>query len=88
MERYRYGVDQVRKLLMEYQKSGEVGMAGLKAGMHRETAGKYLAGGLLPSQRRDVRLAQRQAVAGRATACLPRKERGAGRFPHQRYAAM
>ena len=43
---------QVRKLLMEYQKSGEVGMAALKAGMHRETAGKYIAGGLLPSQRR------------------------------------
>jgi hypothetical protein len=43
---------QVRKLLMEYQKSGEVGMAALKAGMHRETAGKYLSGGLLPSQQR------------------------------------
>ena len=42
---------QVRKLLMEYQKSGEVGMAALKAGMHRETAGKYIAEGLLPFQR-------------------------------------
>jgi len=46
---------QVRKLLMEYQKSGEVGMAAVKAGMHRETAGKYIAGGQLPSQQRGDR---------------------------------
>ncbi len=43
---------QAGKLLMEYQKSGEVGMAALKAGMHRGTAGKYTARGLLPSQGR------------------------------------
>ncbi len=42
---------QVRALLMEYQKIGEVGKAALKAGMHRETAGKYIAGGEVPSQR-------------------------------------
>ncbi len=41
---------QVRKLLMEYQKSGEIGKAAMKAGMHRETAGKYLSGGRLPSE--------------------------------------
>lgn len=42
---------QVRKLLMEYQKTGRVGKAALKAGMHRETAGKYVKIGQLPSER-------------------------------------
>jgi hypothetical protein len=42
---------QVRKLLMEHQKSGEVGMAALKAGMHRATAGRYVRSGQLPSDR-------------------------------------
>lgn len=42
---------QIRKLLMEYQKSGQVGMAALKAGMHRETASKYIKSGQLPSER-------------------------------------
>ena len=42
---------QVRKLLMEYQKNKQVGMAALKAGMHRETASKYVKSGQLPSER-------------------------------------
>lgn len=46
---------QVRKLLMEYQKDGEIGMAGLKAGMHRETASKYVHSGRLPSEQRADR---------------------------------
>ncbi len=41
---------QVRKLMMEYQKTGQVGMAALKAGMHRETAGRYIKSGQLPSE--------------------------------------
>jgi len=46
---------QVRKLLMEYQKSGEVGVAAMKAAMHRETASRYLRSGRLPSERRVER---------------------------------
>jgi len=42
---------QVRKLLMEYQKSGRIMKAALKAGMHRETAGKYVVEERLPSER-------------------------------------
>ncbi len=41
---------QVRKLMMEYQKTGQVGMAALKAGMHRETVGRYIKSGQLPSE--------------------------------------
>ncbi len=41
---------QVRKLLMENQKNGQIGMSALKAGMHRETASKYIHGGTLPSE--------------------------------------
>lgn len=46
---------QVRKLLMEHQKTGQIGMAAMKAGMHRETAGKYIKIGQLPSERRVER---------------------------------
>ncbi|MCP4202332.1 MAG: IS21 family transposase, partial [bacterium] len=40
---------QVRKLMEEYQKLGQVGTAALRAGMHRNTASKYLKEGRLPS---------------------------------------
>lgn len=46
---------QVRKLMMEYQKVSEIGMAARKAGMHRETASKYIHGGGLPSEQRVER---------------------------------
>lgn len=46
---------QVRKLMTEYQRHGQVGLAGLKAGMHRNTARKYLEDGRLPSDRRKPR---------------------------------
>lgn len=36
---------------MEYQESGRIGMATLKAGMNRDTAAAYLASGQLPSER-------------------------------------
>lgn len=42
---------QVRKLFMEYQKSGKIQMAALKAGMNRDTAAAYIASGQLPSDR-------------------------------------
>ena len=41
---------QVRKLFMEYQKSGEIQMAALKAGMNRDTAARYVASGELPCE--------------------------------------
>ena len=41
---------QVRKLLMEHQKSGVVGAAAMKAGLHRNTAGRYVRSGRLPSE--------------------------------------
>ena len=41
---------QVRKLFMEYQKSGEIQMAALKAGMNRDTAARYVASGEMPSE--------------------------------------
>ncbi len=34
---------QVRKLITEYQKTGNKSVSALKAGMSRKTAGKYLA---------------------------------------------
>ncbi len=46
---------QVRKLMEEYQKQGQVGKAALRAGMHRNTASKYLKAGKLPSTMREVR---------------------------------
>ena len=42
---------QVRKLFMEYQKSGQIQMAAMKAGMNRDTAAVYIASGQLPSER-------------------------------------
>jgi len=46
---------QVRKLMEEYQKQGQVGMAALRAGMHRNTASKYLQARKLPSTMREPR---------------------------------
>ncbi|MCP3958715.1 MAG: transposase family protein, partial [bacterium] len=46
---------QVRKLMEEYQKQGRVGTAALRAGMHRNTASKYLRAGKLPSTMRKPR---------------------------------
>ena len=41
---------QVRKLFMEYQKSGKIQMAAMKAGMNRDTAAAYIGSGQLPSE--------------------------------------
>ena len=41
---------QVRKLMKEYRKSGKIGASGLKANMSRNTAGKYIRAGKLPSE--------------------------------------
>ena len=52
---------QVRKLFMEYQKSGKIQMAAIKAGMNRDTAAGYIGNGQLPSERvvtRDWRTRQ------------------------------
>ncbi len=46
---------QVRKLMEEHQKHGQVGKAALRAGMHRNTASKYLKAGKLPSSMRKPR---------------------------------
>ncbi len=46
---------QVRKLMEEHQKHGHVGTAALRAGMHRNTASKYLKAGKLPSSMRKLR---------------------------------
>lgn len=40
---------QVRKLFMEHQKCGQIGLAAMKAGMNRDTAAAYIHGGQLPS---------------------------------------
>lgn len=42
---------QVRRLLMEHQKNGQIQKAALKAGMTRKTAAKYIHDGRLPSER-------------------------------------
>ena len=41
---------QVRKLMEELSKHGKRGLAAIKAGMDRKTAGKYVAAGKLPSE--------------------------------------
>ena len=46
---------QVRKLMSEYQKHGHVERAALRAGMHRNTASKYLKTGKLSSQMKAPR---------------------------------
>ena len=42
---------QVRKLLMEHNQNGKIALAGLKAGMNRKTAAKYVRSKRLPSER-------------------------------------
>jgi transposase InsO family protein len=46
---------QVRRLMEEKAKHGEVGLAAMRAGMHRETARKYLDSGRLPSESKPER---------------------------------
>ncbi|MEI7902967.1 MAG: IS21 family transposase [bacterium] len=46
---------QVRKLLMEYQKTGVIGTAAMMAGMNRKTAAGYVESGRLPSERKTGR---------------------------------
>jgi transposase len=46
---------QVRKLMEEHTKHGQVGLASLRAGMHRNTGGKYLRAGKVPSEVRAER---------------------------------
>jgi transposase len=47
--------EQVRKLMKEFQKSGEVGVAAMKARMDRKTARRYIQSGRLPSQMKPQR---------------------------------
>jgi len=46
---------QVRMLMEEMRKHGKVGLAGARAGMHRNTASKYLGLGKLPSELKQPR---------------------------------
>ena len=46
---------QVRKLMTEYQRHGTIEKAALRAGMHRNTASKYLKAKQLPSEMRKPR---------------------------------
>ena len=46
---------QVRKLMEEMSKHGEIGRAALRADMDRNTAAKYVAAGKLPSEMRAPR---------------------------------
>ena len=45
---------QYQRLMNEYQKGGEVGKAAMKAGMHRQTARRYLAAALGPNALRGA----------------------------------
>jgi transposase InsO family protein len=46
---------QVRRLMEEHSKHGRVGLASLRAGMHRNTGSKYLRAGKVPSELRQPR---------------------------------
>ena len=46
---------QVRKLMEEMARHGKIGVAALRAGMDRKTAGKYVREGKLPSELRETR---------------------------------
>jgi hypothetical protein len=46
---------QVRKLMEEANKHGNVGVAAMKAGMDRKTARKYLRAGRMPSAMKPAR---------------------------------
>lgn len=41
---------QYQRLMSEYQKTGSIGVSAMKAGMHRETARRYLRGGKPPEE--------------------------------------
>ncbi len=47
---------QVRKLMEEHTKHGQVGLASLRAGMHRNTGRKYLRAGKVPSELKQLRM--------------------------------
>ncbi|MEZ4391391.1 MAG: hypothetical protein R3A48_09880 [Polyangiales bacterium] len=47
--------NQVRKLMEELSKHGEIGLAAINAGMDRTTARKYIKAAALPSQMRAPR---------------------------------
>jgi transposase len=47
---------QVRKLMEEVRRHGKIGLAGLRAGMSRKTAGKYVGLGRLPSELKEPRV--------------------------------
>lgn len=46
---------QVRKLMSEMSKHGQVGLAALRAGMHRNTGRRYLGADRLPSELKSPR---------------------------------
>ncbi len=46
---------QVKKLREEMRRHGQVGLAALRAGMHRNTAHRYVESGQLPSERQGPR---------------------------------
>ena len=46
---------QVRKMMAEYQKSGDLSIAAARSGMHRETAAKYRRLKKLPSELKKPR---------------------------------
>jgi transposase len=46
---------QVRKLMEEHSRHGRIGLASLRAGMHRNTGSKYIEAGKVPSELRKPR---------------------------------
>ena len=46
---------QVRKLMEEMEKHGQLGLGAMKSGMHRHTAAKYVAGKKMPSELKKPR---------------------------------
>jgi hypothetical protein len=46
---------QVRRMMEEMSKDGQIGQAAMKAGMDRKTARRYVAAGKLPSEMREPR---------------------------------
>ena len=47
--------EQVKRLMAELEKHGEISLAALKAGMDRKTASKYRNGASLPSELKKPR---------------------------------
>ncbi len=46
---------QVRRLMEEMSKDGQIGHAAMKAGMDRKTARRYITAGKLPSEMKEAR---------------------------------